>query len=569
MKSTIFRLLLIFVFFVFVSLNFADEKNHSEVAEKALNHYVSWSLNNWYGSGGKVQVPRSILARLELGKDLQSLNEYIQGLEPWGTIGSSYDLFWGLISRNGDYDFTLVVLTSMLYLYGEDAEVLYAETRDHLLNNLLVLDGGKPDISVPGIPIRDTENHILMNESSRYLKNQWLFNHGSEDQRGRERYDNSENGLEEWMVRYLEAIYENGFHEFNSIPYQIYSIQPLLNLEAFAESERVRKISRKILDGLAAQYALGSFQFRRFVPYRRSERHVRQTTFYNDRLTAVMVAWLEDPYNIRPDIWNNVHALLPTVLLPYRPSKELENFLLREPHKRCEYFVRYVHGKVPRPESFLDGLRPLYFPNPSIRGSKGTPEIFSGGPGFLLSAGGAFRGGGASVYPRKTTLFLADGADDVNDCFHIPGQGYYNRRPFWNNTGVYERFAVGPEPVHIPESYKPVSTGEGWKIFEPYESKPFFIAIFNQPDLGLMALFPDYEGSASQLLKHLQEKNPDPDKLHRMFKCPTERCIEYEPTAPVGLWLIKSVNGKLKPRIYDRWPQGFKHIKSALKSIGS
>ncbi len=50
--------------------------------------------------------------------------------------------------------------------------------------------------------MRDTENHLLMTEGARYLKNRWLALHGSTDPR----HDNDANGMERWMLALLRSL---------------------------------------------------------------------------------------------------------------------------------------------------------------------------------------------------------------------------------------------------------------------------------------------------------------------------------------------------------------------------
>jgi hypothetical protein len=123
--------------------------------------------------------------------------------------------------------------------------VLYPQTRDHLLNTLLPLEGGDPLVKVPrtlGL-IPDTENHLLMTEGSRYLKNRWLALHGS----SLSMHDNVANGLEEWLLTLIEELRMAGLHEFNSIPYEGYTLTALLNLDAFG-SQKIQFATRKLLD---------------------------------------------------------------------------------------------------------------------------------------------------------------------------------------------------------------------------------------------------------------------------------------------------------------------------------
>ena len=78
-------------------------------------------------------------------RDLDAANEYLIEKKPWGTVGSTW-----AGHPDGDYDFTLAGLTPILFLFGDQPDVLYPKTREHLLNVLLPLDGGDPLVTVPG-----------------------------------------------------------------------------------------------------------------------------------------------------------------------------------------------------------------------------------------------------------------------------------------------------------------------------------------------------------------------------------------------------------------------------------
>jgi hypothetical protein len=151
------------------------------------------------------------LAKFALNRDLDAANAYLQAQVPWGRSGSTWELH-----PEGDYDFTLAGLTVMLWLFGDDPEVLYPATRTHLLETLLVEEGDDFRVSVPrslGL-VRDTENHLLMTEGSRYLKNRWLRLHGSTAPR----HDNNGNGMEARLLDLLGELQTAGLYEFNSIP---------------------------------------------------------------------------------------------------------------------------------------------------------------------------------------------------------------------------------------------------------------------------------------------------------------------------------------------------------------
>ena len=110
--------------------------------------------------------------------------------------------------------------------------------------------------------VNETENHILMTEGSRYLKNRWLQTHGN----AAPRYDNAANGMEGKLPAVLAEMKATGLFEFNSQPYIGYTITALLNFEAFG-AEPLRVAAREVLDTLNWSYALGSYRLRHFPPF--------------------------------------------------------------------------------------------------------------------------------------------------------------------------------------------------------------------------------------------------------------------------------------------------------------
>jgi len=299
-----------------------------------------------------------------------------------------------------------------------------------LLNVLLTLEGGDPKIFVPrtfGL-VRDTENHLLMTEGSRYLKNRWLMLHGSTDTK----HNNAINGLEIWTLNMLEELRLAGLYEFNSIPYEGYSLTALLNLEAFG-SEKVKRATCDLLDQLNWNYALGSLSFRRFPPFRRQYSHANDTSLNGDRHTPLIKLWMsllpDHPGNL--SVHSSHHIALWACWSPYRLPDETARWILEKP---TNYFVKIGHGPY------------------------GSPEIYSGGPGYLLSAGGVNRGKRSLVVARPITLILDDNATDLSEVLHLAGPGENFR--LWNNSGVWRDFAVAAGPVFIPEKWKPDANGK-------------------------------------------------------------------------------------------------------------
>ena len=482
-----------------------------------LQQWSKSDLPDWE-TYGKCTAPRVLLAKLAANVDVEAANQYLCAATPWSGAGSDWTF------HHGDYDFSLVTLTTLLYMFGHQPDRLYPETQQHLLNVLLNQDGGVPLVTAPrtfGL-ILDTENHHLMTEGSRYLKNQWLAANGSENQRADPRYNNQKNGLEAWLIAHLEEMLHEGVYEFNSRPYVGYTLQALLNLEAYPESSQIRMLARHLLDIVNLQYALGSLDLRRYPPFRRQYKQEHNTKTQSDSHTAYMRIWTGGE-NHRPGPYDDF-ALL-AELLPYRLPADVQTWTLTKP---APYFARYG------------------------RGASACPELYSGGPGYLLSAGGANRGWRSRIIARPITLMTSDGATDAEQCFQIPGRGHWRR---WNNTGVYRRFAVADAPVSIPEHRKPVAEAAGWQLFKEPETSSLLIATYSGIRLGIIALFPETEETPEALLASLQQQNPDAEALRGRFTWPDGNVLEYDPDAPKGTWIMKSENGVALDRNYDAWPQ--------------
>lgn len=490
-------------------------EDSSALTEDILQYWAVQKLPNWQ-ENGKVNAPRILLAKLVLKQDIEAVNTYLLNQHPWGRSGSTWALH-----PEGDYDFTLAALTGVLYLFGESPYVLFPETRDHLLSTLLIEEGGNPAITVPrtlGL-VRDTENHLLMTEGSRYLKNRWLALHGNADPR----YNNLKNGLETWLLSFLKELREAGLYEFNSVPYLGYTMTALLNLEAFG-SEAIRRSAREILDRLNWEYAVGSFALRRYAPFRRQLRKADITSLNGDYHTALMKVWMsllvEDPA-LDLELTGGYHHALWACLFPYRPPDKVVRWVERKP---VQYFARIGHGPG------------------------ASPEIYSGSPDYLISAGGVHRGRRSMIVARPITLMLNDQAKDLKEVLHIAGPG--DAFTEWNNTGVYRNFACAAGPVHIPDGWVPAAQNDLWTVYQGNEN--LFIAVYSRQNLGVFCLF--REENPGKILQEVSTANPDPDRLYQEFQWPNAERITYDVKAPKDQWVIRSADGQKLNHDFDRWP---------------
>jgi hypothetical protein len=532
---------ILFACFLILTGSLRGASTERTLAERVVAHYANRSLPSWEAEG-KIEAPRVVLAKLYEGRQVEAVNDYLRAQRPWAGAGSDWK--FGFVGFKGDYDFTLATLVPVLFLFGDDPDILFPETREHLLHVLLVerdvetgwdLTGGEPRLTAPGSfgLVPETENHILMTEGSRYLKNQWL-----REKEGRtvNTFNNLENGLEDWLLGYLNTILEFDWNEFNSIPYEGYAIQGMLNLAAFASSEAVRSRAREILDDLAWRYAVGSLGFRRYPPFNRQGNRAADRTFGDDRLTALMRMWAGDPLGQVPGAAPaSAHHMLPAAVVDYRPPAGALGALVAE---RWPFFIRFG------------------------RGSTGSPEVYSGGRGYLLSAGGSSRS--LENTARQTVLFLDDGAASLNDSFYLEGR---EGRGSWNHTGVHENFACTSGAVRIPSRYKAEASSANWQVFRPYPAEGLRIAVHNGDGIGLLVLFPGFEGSCRELVAALKENNPAPESLRDRFQFPGGSKLTYRVNAGRNTWVIESVDGAPVERSFNNWPRPRPALKDAGKAF--
>lgn len=449
---------------------------------------------------------RPLLAKLVAGKDIEFVNNYLLESVPWGNSGTS-----GALNPKGDYDFTTVILAAILHRFSGDTAVLWDGTEQHLARVLLVEEGGRPHTKTPRTMriMKDTENHILMTNISQYLKNQWMLAHGESP----EKYDNLQNGLEDFLLDNLEELQTTGQYEFNSKPYEGYTISALLILYSYASSDAIREKVQRVLDSWAWEYMETTSNFRKSAPFRRRMERFKGTSLIDNPSTSIMKAWwLEDTKGTfsLEDIPHNDHQALMALIMDYRPPEVIWD------EDDSERLLLIGHGK----------------------GS--CPEIHSRGEGFLLSAGGFQRGEASQIVARPIVLMLNDGATDHTNCFHINGKGKWQK---WNNTGVHHRFAVGRGPVQIPAQYQAVDSVGGWKLFQPTEHVT--VVTYSSEEFGLIYLPKEKVELAS-----LSAANPEHEK--GMFTDGSFQ-IEFDVKAPRGKWVITNMPQEELKRSTDTW----------------
>ena len=127
---------------------------------------------------------------------------------------------------------------------------------------------GAAGVTIGYLRIPESENHLFMINTSRYLMNRLIIE-ALPDENDRERYEDDQEEIKEWLLERLQKVASEDFREYNARPYQRYTIMAIMNLHDFANDSDLEVASRIVLDFAAAKFAAGSSQGRRIVPFRR------------------------------------------------------------------------------------------------------------------------------------------------------------------------------------------------------------------------------------------------------------------------------------------------------------
>lgn len=148
-------------------------------------------------------------------------------------------------------------------------------------------------ITFAGGGIEETENHLLMQNTSRYLKNKLMMAELSaqDERKGFDTIVELNEELRRWLLERLQRIAREDFVEYNSKPYNRLSHAAIMNLvdyacdvswdyeasrfilnsdrECDAKDRAVVRAAAAVMDLSAAKLAVGSSEGRRLIPYRR------------------------------------------------------------------------------------------------------------------------------------------------------------------------------------------------------------------------------------------------------------------------------------------------------------
>lgn len=301
----------------------------------------------------------------------------------------------GLVGTHGasthrDYDMAVRVLIVLIYrYYTQLGDGLITYIMKELLPDYLV--GGHPseieivELTFLEIDVPETENHLLMIESSRYLINQKHADH-SEDSK----YDNHANGLKDYLLGFMQNILCHDFLEFNARPYQRLSIHALLNLHEFARDPEIKSAAQMLLDYTMMKFALSSNRGRRVGPFRRLQERINHQA--NDR--NYLYAESGDQ---TAGFFLTYTGLLDSAGKPTRFPASLQFPAIfaglaayRPPP--AAYILAMKRDNPPSLHRFYHGKRPRLTASPDD--AEGGLEIYHHSPSFVISAGGSFLNSG-------------------------------------------------------------------------------------------------------------------------------------------------------------------------------
>jgi hypothetical protein len=412
----------------------------------------------------------------------------------WLAPSALHEVVLGKVGTKADYDMTLKGLMTVLYRYGDllsDADIDFVcgeLTPPELLGPWRIFDMlMQMTYNFGPFTGPETENHLLMIETSRYLVNQLLFRRTGDPHFG----DTGEIKVRDWLLGYLHTIAQHDFQEFNARPYQRLSIHALLNLYEFAGDEDIRTAARIVLDYAMVKFAVSSDRQRRVGPFRRlhenahsvgPERHALVRNRRGDPHTGFGLQYSgpSEPDG-RPQRWLidewAAEALL-VGLSNYRPPAAA--YRLTRPKDVAPYQHRFHHGQ----RAPLSGFPPPEAPDPGV-------EIYYRSRSFLLSAGGVFLNSGYGhdeftsydhvVYALPTALLPTRGEVTFADLIQF--SPWPNNRDGRNN-GVHENFACGMN-LHIPDPLARRGEAHGnWLFLDLTSDLGFQVAAYRQPAGG-------------------------------------------------------------------------------------
>lgn len=398
----------------------------------------------------------TMIARMHKKQDLANVSQNLltPTFKAWLT-GTDMALLGKICYRMGDFDFVMMSLLKMAYLDEEAGKTLLTEEARYKLRHELLYEVGndhhikfKFKNCLP-IAIRDSENHILMTETARYLTNQLLLDESRAAGKENPIYDNEKNGFNTWFMNHLSQFMRKDFDELNSRPYQGYTLVALGNLYSYARDPRLKMTVQMILDYLSAKTSIQTNGLRRYMPFRRQKvwRDTDDLLAYDNTIRWYVFHTGAYKYlELMPG--NETRLEMPgEAYMPFMAA----NDTYEVPTMILDLFTN-------RPKPIFDRIKTR------------EVEIYYSSPNFLLSSGGRHRSvfgfftGQNDSWGVSTTIIPKNYGLKKSELFSIDGSTNWNKV---NNLCVAPNFACGENlkvPANIPASCV-VQTGD-WSFYD-------------------------------------------------------------------------------------------------------
>jgi len=485
---------------VFTQCWCGEVKNHAEDNRQILLQIwkdrveENRGVHTWTNKNDGMRVFQEWISLLELHRHAprrqkrktgKMLEAYVvgQNMQALGTVGTGLPLPG---FKNADFDMALLGCISLLGLFQEDTLLLTDSTYVHLIKNVVRCWGQEPKyyFDVLMLSFQETENHVFMIETTRYLTNQFIW----KNRRGLKPVallrdsllqrniilDNEGGIIYTMLLKQMHQILKAGYFEFNAKIYQRFTLHALDNLYSFAEDSLIIAGSAAVLDYTAAKFAFQSIFSVRLGPYRRNAEKFMDTAIMESDEAAsffgVQSGSLPWGRNKIIRYWRthiaHSSAALYSAVLKYRVPGALLDFMQQ---KREWYLAKMEtkHRFNHKPET--------------------SPEIYFTGPAFMVSAGGRYKFYRGANFPVAQRDFLVDEAPWVYDVISrsssillhpLPDRNMSLQEdllqfkgPQWkeNNLAVYKNFIYGySETAEYRSGEWPCQIPETWKDLEQY-----------------------------------------------------------------------------------------------------
>ncbi len=475
---------------------------------------------------------------------------------------------------DGHYDdFTTTSITRLVY---ECSHRLEDRVLDHLIHNVLKLEGEKPKLGQPLFwdfvhIARNSENHDLMIIGGQYLKNKLL-------QLERNDLKGCNNELiEKELISILKEMLENGLREYNSIPYIGYTASALLNLYDFGEGE-VKALAKEVLDKMFTEYALSSSDYKIFADFRRQSKKLNNQDLMGDHsLEPFLRVW--QGADLDPVMRRHGKRIADAMTTSYRPPAGImqpkEGVYVA---KRCnESILTYLIFSIKKFIYKIFGWeKPLDPVGGTFISARSSYYVPGGAKRSFVLTGGTTVSSSMIKWPaeqsgRTPTLLTEAKATDIQHVAHlghhdVPIGEDANLR---NNTCIYSQFMSGSAPIILPYSAKVVAGSvETGAIIEIEPGLRAFV--LNGEDFGVMALLPNTDPDKSLITWHredvegllleIQARNPSLLYNQNQFTFPEKvggemagRTISFDIHAKRDTWGIQSIDEAALNRDGQTW----------------